>query len=117
VHDLDSRSITYHILPGAEWAAANPGTAYVPAGFERDGFVHCTDGLDELAATANRYFSTFDGELLVLVLDRARLTAPVRYEDPRQVYPHVYGSIDRDAIAEVLVMPRDAAGVFLAPSR
>jgi uncharacterized protein (DUF952 family) len=117
VHDLDSRSITFHLVPRDEWEATDVEAAYVPSGFERDGFVHCTDGADELAATANRYFSDFTGELLVLVLDRAQLSAPVRYADPRQVYPHVYGPIDRAAIAQVLVMPRDAAGGFLAPGR
>lgn len=108
-------SLTYHLVPSAEWHAADPAQPYIPSAFATDGFVHCTDGADELAATANRHFSQFDGELLALVLDRSRLEAPVRYEDPRQVYPHVYGPIERDAIVHVVPMGRDASGRFLAP--
>jgi uncharacterized protein (DUF952 family) len=108
---------TFHLAPRAEWDAADKLAAYVPAAFEREGFVHCTDGADEVALTANRYFSDLAGDLLVLVLDRSRLVATVRYEDPRQVYPHIYGPIERDAILDVRVMPRDASGAFLPPSQ
>lgn len=109
--------LTYHLVPRAEWQAGEPTRPYLPAAFETDGFVHCTEGADELAATANRYFSTFDGELLALVVDLAQVTAPVRYEDPRRIYPHVYGPIERSAIVEVLVMRRDIDGRFLPPAR
>jgi uncharacterized protein (DUF952 family) len=110
-------STTFHLVPRAEWDAADELAAYLPAAFEHDGFVHCTDGADEVALTANRYFSGFTGDLLVLVLDRSRLAAPVRYDDPAEVYPHIYGPIERDAILEVRVMPRDASGAFLPPSQ
>ena len=106
----------YHLVPRSEWEATDPARPYVPTAFGQDGFVHCTDGADEVAATANRYFGNFEGELLALVLDRARLGAPVRYEDPRTVFPHVYGPIEREAIVEVLTMARDATGQYLAPA-
>jgi uncharacterized protein (DUF952 family) len=54
---------------------------------------------------------------MVLVLDRNRLSAPVRYDDPERIYPHVYGPIERDAILEALVMSRDANGAFLPPGQ
>ncbi|HLZ26393.1 MAG TPA: DUF952 domain-containing protein [Chloroflexota bacterium] len=108
---------TFHLVPRDEWDATDPATAYTPTGFERDRFVHCTDGPAEVAATANRYFADLAGDLLVLVLDRARLSAPVRYEDEHQVYPHVYGPIERAAIVNVIVMPRAADGTFAAPVR
>jgi uncharacterized protein (DUF952 family) len=107
---------TFHLVPRSDWEASDASAAYAPVGFEREGFVHCTDGADELAQTANRYFSDFAGDLLVLILDRSRLSAPIRYEDAREVYPHVYGPIERAAIVEVLVMPRDPRGAFVPPS-
>jgi uncharacterized protein (DUF952 family) len=107
---------TYHLVPRSEWEAANPDVPFAPAAFDVDGFVHCTDGADELAATANRYFATFDGELLAVVIDVERLSAPVRYEDAARIYPHVYGPLDREAVLDVLVMPRDANGVYLTPA-
>jgi uncharacterized protein (DUF952 family) len=51
------------------------------------------------------------------VLDRDRLNAPVRYDDPRQIYPHIYGPVDRDAIVEALLMSRDANGKFVPPGQ
>jgi uncharacterized protein (DUF952 family) len=107
--------LTYHLVPRTEWEAADPGQPYVPAAFAEDGFVHCTDGAAEVAATANRYFAASSGDLLAVVVDRTRLTAPVRYEDPGQIYPHVYGPIDRAAVVDVLLMPRDDSGSFGAP--
>jgi uncharacterized protein (DUF952 family) len=107
---------TFHLVPRLEWEASDPAAAYVPAAFDRDGFVHCTDGADELAATANRHFAAFSGDLCALVVHRARLGAEVRYEDPGGIYPHVYGPIERDAILKVLPMPRGVGGEFLAPA-
>jgi len=104
--------ITFHLVPRAAWDASDPSVPYTPADFEREGFVHCTDGEDEVVATANRYFSKLEDELLVLTIDRARLSAPVRYEDAAAIYPHVYGPIERHAIIQVRSMPRRENGTF-----
>jgi uncharacterized protein len=101
--------ITFHLVPRAAWEACDPAVPYTPADFEREGFVHCTDGEDEVTATANRYFSELSDELLVLTIDRTRLSAPVRYEGG---YPHVYGSIERQAIIQVRNMRRRDDGTF-----
>jgi uncharacterized protein (DUF952 family) len=48
----------------------------------------------------------------VLGVDADRLTSPVRAEDAGQgeLFPRVYGSIDRTAILEVRRLQRHAAG-------
>ena len=107
---------TYHLVPRAEWTAADPSLAYTPAAFGQDGFVHCTDGPAEVAATANRFFAGLEDDLLALVLDRARLGAAVRYDNPGGIYPHVYGPIERAAILRVDVLKRHAGGAWLPPS-
>jgi uncharacterized protein (DUF952 family) len=104
---------TYHLVPRRDWR--DSPEPYAPASLTQEGFVHCTDGANEVAATADRYFADQQDELLALVIDLDRVTAPIKYEDPRRVYPHVYGPIEREAIIEVLTMPRDASGVFLPP--
>jgi uncharacterized protein (DUF952 family) len=110
-------TLTYHLVQRAEWEAADAASPFSPVGFAREGFVHCTDGAEAVAATANRYFAGLKDDLMVLVLDRNRLSAPVRYDDPERIYPHVYGPIERDAILEALVMSRDANGAFLPPGQ
>jgi uncharacterized protein (DUF952 family) len=95
------------------WQAAEQ--PYEPASLADEGFVHCTDGAEELAATANRYYADEHDELLALVIDLDEVAAPIKIEDPRRVYPHVYGPIPRAAIVDVLTMARDASGAFVAP--
>jgi uncharacterized protein (DUF952 family) len=107
--------ITYHLVPRAQWEDADTEHPYAPPSLTAEGFVHCTDGADEVAATANRYFSDQD-DLLALVIDRARVGAAVRYEDERGIYPHVYGPIERAAIVGILTMRRDANRVWLGPA-
>jgi uncharacterized protein (DUF952 family) len=106
---------TYHLVPRAEWQAAPADQPYTPRAFAQDGFVHCTDGAAEVAATANRYYRDVP-DLLVLRIERAKLAAPVRYEDPRHIYPHVYGPIDRAAITSIQPMQRDPGGAWLPPA-
>ena len=50
---------------------------------------------------------------MVLSVDTDRLTAPVRYEDPLRMFPHVYGPIETSAVTAVRSVERDAEGRFL----
>lgn len=107
---------TYHLVPRREWRTHDRTQPYLPATFVDDGFVHCTDGADELAATANRFFADLDDDLLALRIEQSRLHAPVKYEDPRQVFPHVYGAIEPEAITAVIPLTRGPDGAWLPPS-
>jgi uncharacterized protein (DUF952 family) len=106
---------TYHLVPREEFERGDPSTDYLPSAYNADGFIHLTDGADELAATGNRHYQADPQPFLVLVIDLARVRAPVRYEDPRRVYPHIYGPLNRDAIVAVLDVPRAPDGTFLPP--
>ncbi|MGH2353864.1 MAG: DUF952 domain-containing protein [Chloroflexota bacterium] len=107
--------VTYHLIARQEWEALDPAADYAPESLTREGFIHNTDGAWELAATANRYFKDRSEPFVVLVIDRARVTAPIRYDDPGRVYSHIYGPLNRDAIRRVVPMPRAADGTFLPP--
>jgi uncharacterized protein (DUF952 family) len=50
-----------------------------------------------------------------LYVDKARVRAPIRYDDAARIYPHVSGALNRDAIIAGRVARRDADGSFLAP--
>jgi uncharacterized protein (DUF952 family) len=104
---------TYHLVPREEYERQNQAEDYLPAAFAEDGFIHLTDGADELAAVGNRYYRDDPRSFLALVVDLARVRAPVRYEDPRQIYPHIYGPLNRDAIVAVREVPRAPDGTFL----
>jgi uncharacterized protein (DUF952 family) len=109
--------VTLHLLPAARWEAwladPDPAARYAPDGFEAEGFVHCTDGDDEMLAVANRFYAGEPGPFVALDLDLALVGAPWRHDDPGSPYPHVYGPLRRDAIRGVRPVLRDAGGRFV----
>ncbi len=56
----------------------------------------------------------------MLVIDVQKVKAPIKYEmlDPAMPcpFPHIYGPLNRDAIVDVILMPRAANGTFLVPT-
>lgn len=111
--------VIYHLVPSDYWEAQSTDRPYAPADFAREGFIHCTRGGDQLAVVANRYYRHDARAWLVLVVAKARVTAEIKDEPGGDglLYPHIYGPLNRDAIDEVCVMPRDADGVFLPLKR
>jgi uncharacterized protein (DUF952 family) len=106
--------IIYHLVPLDYWKAQPTDRPYTPADFEREGFIHCTQGDDQVAIVANRYYRNDSRTWLVLVLDEQAVTSEIKYEPGQDamLYPHIYGPLNREAIREVLHMPRDPDGTF-----
>lgn len=104
---------TLHLVPEATWSAHDPATPYLPAAYEEDGFVHCTDGDEAMVAVANRFYRDDPRPFLLLTLDLERTGSPWRFDDPSGIYPHVYGPIDTASVLEVRRMLRDAEGRFM----
>jgi uncharacterized protein (DUF952 family) len=109
-------NVIYHLVPFDYWDALPTDRSYVPADFEREGFIHCTRGVEQLTVVANRYYRNDPREWLVLVLDEQAITSEIKYEPGGDglLYPHIYGPLNRDAVREVRSMPRSAEGTFLA---
>lgn len=111
-------SLTYHLVPLAFWEAQDLQSDYRPEPMQagREDFIHCTDGAENMAATANRYYRAVPGQFILLVIDLDKVKSPVKYEDTNHIYPHIYGSLNRDAIVKIVPIPRAADGLeFLAP--
>lgn len=75
-----------------------------------EGFIHCSLR-GQLPAVAAMVYGSYTGpdELVVLVIDADRLTAPVRFEAMKpggEEFPHVYGPIETDAVVDVEVWDR-----------
>lgn len=105
----------YHLVPREEYEAGDPAAEYVPVAFAQDGFIHLTDGAEELVAVGNHYYRADPRPYVALRIDLARVRAPIRYADHGWVYPHVHGPLNRDAIVAVLDVPRRPDGTFLQP--
>ncbi|MCH8066876.1 MAG: DUF952 domain-containing protein [Chloroflexi bacterium] len=107
-------AVTYHLVAEPSYQSCDPAEAYTPESFADDGFIHCSDGVENVIATANRYYKDDTREYLALVINVDKVTAPVEYEDPRRIFPHIYGPLNRDAIASALPVKRDPDGTFTA---
>lgn len=110
-----SNDITFHLVPGEYYRDADASAPYVPATFAEEGFIHCTDGADNVAAVGNRYYRDDRRMYIALVIDKRSVQAQIRYEDEDRIYPHIYGPLNRDAIVRVVPVLREADGTFLAP--
>jgi uncharacterized protein (DUF952 family) len=104
---------TLHLVPEAVWEAHDPASAYLPAAYEADGFVHCTDGDEPMVEVANRFYRGDARPFLLLTIDLDRTGSPWRFDDPGQRYPHVYGPIDPACVIEVRRLLQGADGAFL----
>lgn len=110
---------TFHLSPSDAWAAAvaafADGRAYEAPSLATEGFIHCTDGVDALGATFDRYYAADERAFVALTVDLDALDAlgvAWRYDVADSPYPHIYGSIPRSAIVDVRSVRRSAAGRF-----
>lgn len=106
--------VTYHLVPAEVWEIQKFESSYEPEGFGDEGFIHCTDTLEELVAVGNRYYTADSREFLVLAIDCEQVDARVIYEDDRQIFPHIYGPLNTNSILSVQPVVRDADGRFLS---
>lgn len=107
----------YHIASRAEAESALRRGEYIPADFEKDGFIHCSYS-QQIPLVANFRFRGCSG-LVLLKIDRSRLTCRVideNLEGGAELFPHIYGPLPREAIVDVLDFPCKSDGTFEFPS-
>lgn len=104
----------YHIVDRSTWEGA-PAGPYRADSLATEGFIHCSNR-DQVARVANRFYRD-RVDLVVLRIDVSKLTAPLRDEDAGtgELFPHVYGPIDRAALVAVEPLTRDGAGNWTFP--
>lgn len=118
-------SLVFHVCSRKAAQQAKLDGQLVPASIAAEGFVHLSQRHQIAAVLAAFYADVPD--TVILELDPARLTAPLRYEAPSAMagsygsgsgssgatpapaaglFPHLYGPINADAIVRVI----DAVG-------
>ncbi|MCF1507916.1 DUF952 domain-containing protein [Streptomyces glomeratus] len=80
---------------------------------QQEGFIHCSLR-HQVPQVARWVYGEYEGpdELVLLVIDPERLTAPVRFEAVKpggEEFPHIYGPIPVSAVVDVEVWDRGAA--------
>ena len=107
--------LAYHGTPKRYFDSLDPLKPYVPEPFEREGFIHTTEGREAVSITLTKYYQSSAEPWVVLYIDQDRVTSPIRYDDPAEVFPHIYGPLNREAIVAVRSIGRAADGTFLRP--
>ncbi|HEU0165806.1 MAG TPA: DUF952 domain-containing protein [Thermomicrobiales bacterium] len=106
--------VTYHMTPLEVWERQQYQQDYYPEAFPNDGFIHCTNGTDQLIWVANTFYTAERREIVVLALSVPAITSEVRYDDPEEKFPHIYGPLNPSAVIGKLRVVRAGDGGFLA---
>ena len=114
------RAELFHIAERAAWEAASRLGEYRlstrDATLDDVGFIHCSLR-HQLRGVAEAIYGD-SHDLVVLVIDSARLAVPVRYEAATpgaEAFPHVYGALPVNAVTDVITVGRDTAGRLVLP--
>lgn len=108
-----------HICTIEEWLSVRAVNEIRPESLTSVGFVHLSSP-EQVHLPANRLFAGRE-DLVLLVLDPARLGSPVRWEpgvpgDPASmVFPHLYGPLPTNAVTAVVNYAPGADGEFTPP--
>jgi uncharacterized protein (DUF952 family) len=113
-----------HITGRDAWDAAQAHGEFRSPEFDEIGFIHCSTP-EQIVLVANAFFRG-QTDLVMLVINPAKLESPVMWEPPHStervpsfmhgsVYPHVYGPINVDAVERVVPLVPSDTGSFKLP--
>ena len=106
-----------HITQRTAWDSAQASSSYTAPSLATEGFIHCSTPA-QVVATAERFYANQHG-LVLLVIDPARVQPEIKYEPgtdkPDDLFPHIYGALNLDAVTRVVDFEPDAAGRFHLP--
>jgi uncharacterized protein (DUF952 family) len=103
----------FHITTRETWEIAKPEGSYRPEAFAAEGFIHCSTR-EQVARVADARFRGQRG-LVLLCIDTDKVAAEIVYENlegGRELFPHIYGELNVQAVAEVLEFEPGADGRF-----
>lgn len=104
-----------HITSRDAWRRALREGGYRAETLRTQGFLHASRP-DQVVAVANALFRG-RRDLVFLVIDPDRVRAEIRFEGVGgELYPHVYGPLNLEAVTAVLDFPPDAQGRFALPA-
>ena len=109
-------AILVHLCGARDWELASARGEHRPDSLASHGFVHLST-LGQVHLPANRLYAGRT-DLVLLQIDRARLSAEVRWEpgvpgDPDgMLFPHLYGPLPAAAVTDVTPYRAGADGWF-----
>ena len=93
----------YHVTTQQKWEEAQVNGAFIADSLATEGFIHCSvEG--QVAGVLDRYYKGQTG-LVKSKIEKAKVERPLVFElagSINEVFPHIHGPINLDAIVEVI---------------
>lgn len=114
-----------HIASNASWLAAVEKGAYHADSLSMEGFIHCSTSA-QVVDVANAFYHGQHG-LVLLVINPDKLTSELKWEPPAhpnperaakvgdELFPHVYGPINLEAVLKLIPFESADDGTFSLP--
>lgn len=105
-----------HMTRRGQWEAARSSGSYLPAEWERDGFIHLS-ALHQVLSPANALYRG-ENDLVALVIDAHMISSAVVWEagtGTLETYPHLYSALSTDAVLADIDLQPSPDGSFLLP--
>jgi uncharacterized protein (DUF952 family)/(2Fe-2S) ferredoxin len=111
----NSMNTILHITQRQAWATAKDLGTYRSNTLDTEGFMHCST-VAQVLGSANRFFKG-QSDLVILKIDADRVTPEIRYEgaDANNLFPHIYGELNIDAVVGSIDLESNPDGSFILP--
>jgi uncharacterized protein (DUF952 family) len=113
-----------HIISRDAWESARQSAEIRAPSLDSQGFIHFSTA-EQVVRVADSIFPGVQ-DLMLLAVDVDKLTAPLRWEPPDmpgeeapptgELFPHLYGPLNADAIRGAVDFPPQPDGTFALPS-
>jgi uncharacterized protein (DUF952 family) len=114
----------YHLTSPQAWRDARSRGEYRAESLESEGFIHCSTEMQVLPV-AEKYYNG-QPDMVLLKIDPALLSSELRWEPPSggapppgvpegDLFPHIYGPINLDAIVKVQDLESNPDGSYKTP--
>lgn len=93
----------YHITTRGQWAEALEQNHYDSDTLATEGFIHCSTE-PQVAGVLERYYKG-KSDLVKLRINKSKIERPLIFElagSIDEVFPHIYGSLNINAVEEVI---------------
>ncbi len=107
-------TLILHITTSERWERAKTSGIYKTESLEKQGFIHCSYP-SQLVRDANTNYQGKKG-LVLLCIESNRVRADVHEEGlGEESYPNIFGPLNLDSVAKVIVFEPDKQGKFKLP--
>lgn len=108
-------AIVFHIT--TREAFRQEAVSYSPERFQTEGYIHCSTP-DQVVKVADARFRGQTG-LVLLCIETDKVEAEIRYENlegGQELFPHIYGELNTDAVVQIADFAPGADGYFTLPA-